>query len=175
MTRRHKISLILAVSIATCAGVVVAQVKKKEDVEGRVRAAAFGYFSATVFGDTDDLAKVARHPLTIIKNGTVSSRDEKASRALLASVAERVKKSGISNADKGKILGNMIAVFDEASVQFVGANSAHLTFLMKQGAKESGDTLGTFILHRASDGLWRVFGEITDSAPVPPSYLEIPP
>ena len=53
--------------------------------------------------------------------------------------------------------------------------TAHLTFVMKLGTKESGDTLGTFLLHRSPEGMWKVIGEITDSRPVPPSYLlELP-
>src|SRR5205085_2940839 len=160
---------------AGCALAGWAQEKKREDVEGKVRAAAFGYYSSTAFGDADELMKVTRHPLTIIKDGAITQRDEKSTRGLLASVAERIKKSGLKNEDKGKILGNMIAIFDEASVQFVGASTAHLTFVMKLGTKESGDTLGTFLLHRTPEGMWKVIGEITDSRPVPPSYLlELP-
>ena len=175
MIDRRRAIAALALFFVACGATVWSQVKKQEDVEGKIRAAAFGYYSATVFGEAEDFTKVTRHPLTIIKDGAVKTRDDKASRALLASFAERIKKSGLTNVDKGKILGNMIVLFDEASVQFVGANSAHLTFLMKHGAKDSGDTLGTLLLHRTADGLWKVFGEITDSAPVPPSYLVIPP
>ena len=145
--------------------------KKTQDVEGKVRAAGFAYYLATVFGDAEGYLKASRIPLTVIKDGTITQRDEKGARALLAGIGERVRKSGITNDDKGRMAGNMIAIFDDANVQFVGANTAHLTFLIKLGPKAVGDTLGTLILHRDMTGNWRVIGEITDSSPIPPSYL----
>ena len=166
--RRIPIVVVLAGVLAAAAW---AQEKKKEDVEGKVRAAAFGYFSATALGDAESLLKVARHPLLIIKDGAVANRSEKESRNLLAGVALKLKEKAMTNEDKGKLLGTMIQVFDEASVQFVGASTAHLTFVMKFGTRETGDALNTLLLTRNPQGGWKVFGEITDSAPVPPAYL----
>ena len=152
-----------------------AQEKKREDVEGKVRAAGFGYFTATALGDAPGLMKVTRHPLLVIKDGLTGSRHEKGSRLLLSGIAERLKQSGTSNEQKGRLLGSMIQVFDEASVQFVGANTAHLTFVIKFGTREAGDKLNTLLLHRGPQGAWKVIGEITDSEPVPPTYLvELP-
>src|SRR5205814_3631317 len=89
---------------------------------------------------------------------------------MLAQIAERSKASKLTDDDRKQMVGNMIRIFEEATVQFVGANTAELTFLIRPGAKkEDGDSLGTFVLHR-SGGEWEVVMEITDSAPVPPSY-----
>jgi len=171
---RRTIPLLAMLVGAGIAG-ALAQVKQKQDEEGKIKAAAFAYYSSTVFGEIDDLLKVARHPLTIVKDGAVSRRDLKQSRALLTSVAEKMKEAGVKNEDRGRILGNMIGVFDDSSVQFVGARTAHLTFVMRFGTQQSGDSLGTLLVHRLPDGAWKVIGEITDSAPVPPSYLlEVP-
>ncbi len=82
-----------------------------------------------------------------------------------------MKGAGLSDDDRKRIVGNMVAMFDEAPVQFVGANTAELTFLIRRASKpEEGDNLGTLVLYR-SEGKWRVIAEVTDSAGVPPSYL----
>ena len=74
--------------------------------------------------DAENLLKSTRHPFIIVRDGVLLRREEKASRSLLAAVADRIKQSRISNEEKGRILGNMIALFDDASVQFVGASTA---------------------------------------------------
>jgi hypothetical protein len=168
MKRRH---ILAAGALLLLALGAWAQNKKTEDVEGKIRAAAFGYYSSMAMGDYESLSKSVRHPFIVLKDGVLTRRDEKASRVLLTEIADKVKQSRITNEDKGRILGNMIALFDDASVQFVGANTAHLTFVLKYGARDVGDSLNTLLVHKYPQGAWRVIGEITDSAPVPPSYL----
>lgn len=163
---------ILAVVLTGAAGwQALAQDKKPvRDAEGRVRAAAFGYYSSTIFGDADEHMKAARMPIQIIRDGAVTQHDEKATRALLARIVARYKAQNLTADDQKRITANMIAVFDDAAVQFIGANTATLTFLIHQGEGGSGDSLGLLVLHRKEEH-WLVIQEITDSAPIPPAYL----
>ena len=160
-----------AIAIVIAVTAFAQQKAKHANVEGEIRLASFQYYLATVFGDSDEYFKVARMPLSLLKDGVTTNRDEKASRAFLSQLADRVKARNYSNDDKSQIAKNMIALFDDASVQFVGANTAELTFLVAKGSKpEEGDRMGTFILHKES-GKWMVIMEVTDSTPIPPSYL----
>src|SRR5437773_1174367 len=108
---KHRI--VIAAVIAIAASTALAQQKaKRDDVEGQIRIACFRYYLSTVFGDSDDYFKVARMPLSILKDGAISNRDEKASRAFLSQLANRAKAKNLSNEDKSQIAKNMIALFD---------------------------------------------------------------
>ena len=136
-----------------------------------MRAAGMRYYAGMVFGDLDEYTKVSKMPLSVMRDGTITSRDEAEAKKMLGQIAERLKAAKLSDDDRKQMVGNMIRIFDEATVQFIGANTAELTFLIRPGAKkEDGDSLGTFVVHRTG-GEWKVVMEITDSAPVPPSYL----
>lgn len=144
------------------------------NMEGQIQRAGFTYYYATIFGDVDEYLKVTRMPLFVVHDGTGTYRDEKATRALLAGFAEHTKAAKLTNDDKKQILKNLITLFDQASVQFVGANTATLTFLARRGATEKeGDHLCTLTLYR-KDGTWKVISELTDSAAVPPEYVKGP-
>jgi hypothetical protein len=168
--QRHRIAITVLIAIGATAA-IAQQKAKRDDVEGQIRLTSFRYYLSTVFGDGDDYFKVVRMPLAVLKDGAISNRDEKASRVFLSQLAERAKGKNFSNEDKSQIAKNMITLFDEASVQFIGANTAELTFPIAKGSKpEDGDRMGTFVLHK-ENGKWMIIMEVTDSAPVPQSYL----
>ncbi len=124
-----------------------------------------------VYGDANEYLKAKRMPLLVMRDGALTNRTEAETRALLAGFAERQKKTHPSDDDQKRLAAAMIAIFDDASIEFVGADTALLTFIVKHGAKESdGDSLATIVLHRAGRQ-WKVIEEITDSAAVPAAYL----
>ncbi len=146
--------------------------KAADDVEGQVRRAAFQYYVTTILGEADEHLKVARMPLSVVRDGVIQTRDEKSARALLAGFEERMKASKTADEDRKEIVKSVIGIFEEASIQFVGANTAGLTFLIRRGKTEKeGDHLGTLTLYR-KNGQWKVISEVTDSSPVPPEYLK---
>jgi hypothetical protein len=151
----------------------MAQEKKAaEAMESQVRRAGFQYYVTTLLGAADEHLKVAKMPLTVVRDGVSQIRDEKAARALLAGFAERLKASKTPDEDKQVIVKGVIPIFDEASIQFVGSNTANLTFLVRHGKTEKeGEYLATLTLFR-KDGGWKVISEVTDSTPVPPEYLK---
>lgn len=167
--RRAAVTVSLLLTLALTAW---AQDKKAhEATEGKVRAASFRYYISTVLGDAGEYVKVTRHPLHLVHDGVSGQRDEKATRALLAKFAERFKAAKVPEEDRKKLVSSAITTFDDASVQFIGANTASLTFLSRPGKDEkSGDFLVTLLLYR-KDEAWQVIEEITDSTAVPPSYL----
>ncbi|MCC6729869.1 MAG: hypothetical protein IT208_11085 [Chthonomonadales bacterium] len=141
-------------------------------MEGQVRAAAFRYYAGTVLGDFATYQSATRFPLAVVRAGTLTTRDEKQAREMVERIAERNKAANLSDADRRTIGANMLRLFDGASVQFVGADTAAVTFTIRPATKERpGDVLGHLLLHRR-DGAWRVIFEVTDPAPVPPSYVE---
>jgi hypothetical protein len=162
---------------AVCLGLAAwAQAKKAgegpEQVEGQVRKAAFQYYATMILGAADEHLKVTRMPLYVVRDGVGENRDEKATRTLLNGFAERMKAAKTTDEDKKEIVKNVIGIFDEASIQFVGSNTAALTFLIHHGKTEKeGDHLGTLMLYK-KDGAWKVISEVTDSTAVPPEYLK---
>jgi hypothetical protein len=165
----------IGAALVACAigGVAWAQEKKAaEAMETQVRRAGFQYYVTTLLGAADEHLKVARMPVTVIRDGVISSRDATATRALLAGFTERLKASKTPDEDKQAIVKAVIPIFDEASIQFIGANTASLTFLVRRGKTEKdGEYLAMLTLFR-KDGDWKVISETTDSAAVPPEYLK---
>jgi hypothetical protein len=165
----------LSAALVACAlgGTAWAQEKKAADaMETQVRRAGFQYYVTTLLGAADEHLKVARMPITVIRDGVITSRDAEATRKLLAGFAERLKASKSPDEDRQAIVKGVIPIFDEASIQFVGANTASITFLVRQGKTEKeGDYLANLTLFRRN-GDWKVIAETTDSAPVPPDYLK---
>jgi hypothetical protein len=119
---------------------------------------------------------VTRLPLFVIRDGIGSYRDEKQTRAMLAAFAKNIQNTKLGAEDKKQMGANMIAKFEEASVQFIGADTAAVTFELQRGTKPGeGDKLGHLILYRA-EGRWQVIAEVTDSKAIPPEYLlDVPP
>ncbi|MGC8666601.1 MAG: hypothetical protein ACP5VE_00600 [Chthonomonadales bacterium] len=174
MTRTRLLRIAVPAGCILLGGTLAWARQKQKSAEDQVRAAAFRYYAGTIFGDADTCLAVSRMPLYIVRDGAFTLRDDKGTRALLASIAQRMKEHPLSDDDRKRVTANMIAVFDEASIQFIGANTAACTFLLRKGTKDNeGDNLATLLLHRQADK-WRVIEEITDSAPVPPSYLQAP-
>lgn len=168
--KRTYIVMALALTIAAVVGARAQEKRAEADMEGQVRQAGFRYYAGMVFGDAEECLKATRLPLYTVRDGVGSHQDEKAIRALLTRTAERAK--AFSDEERKQISGNMLAIFEEASVQFIGANTASLTFLVRPGRKEGeGDSLATLLLHR-KEGRWLVIAEVTDSAPIPPDYLK---
>jgi hypothetical protein len=170
--RRYKRGGLCALILCALALSAWAQQKKSgEEMENQVRRAGFSYYATTVFGDADGHLKVTRMPLYAVRDGAGAFRDEKQTRALLAKFADNLKAANVSGEDRSRMMSNMIAIFDTASIQFIGANTASLTFLVRRGKDpKTGDSLGTLILHR-KENQWQVIAEFTDSAPVPPDSL----
>lgn len=174
MTRARLLGVAAVAGCAAFIGAAAWARQQHKNAEDQVRAAAFRYYAGTIFGDADTCLAVCRMPLYVVRDGAFTTRDEKAARALLASIAQRMKQHPLSEDDRKRVTANMIGVFDEASIQFIGANTASCTFLLHKGTKANeGDSLATVILHRKDDQ-WRVIEEITDSAPIPPAYLQTP-
>ena len=165
----------MAVGAAACAIGAAAwgQEKRAADaMESQVRRAGFQYYVTTLLGAADEHLKAARMPLQVVRDGAVSSRTEMAMRSLLAGFAERLKSSKTPDEDRKAILDSVIPIFDEASIQFIGSNTANLTFLVRRGKTEKdGEYLATLTLYRKA-GEWKVIAETTDSTPVPPEYLK---
>lgn len=139
---------------------------------GQLKGVALRYYNGTVFGDVESYLKVTRMPLSLVRDGVVSSRSEVETRAFLGKLAERNKQSKLTDEERGRITGNMLALIEDATIEFIGASTASLTFMVKPPEKEGdGPRLLTLILHR-KDGVWRVIQEISDSTPVPAEYLK---
>lgn len=173
MNRVRNRMLVLA-ALGTIAGVGAwAQAKKVgEEMDGQIRRAGFEFYSGMVFGDADMYLKATRMPLYVVRDGIGTTRDEKVTRALLTRLGERFTAGKVSDDERKEMVKNMIALFDEASIQYVGSNTAQLTFLVKRGATaKEGDLLATLSLYR-KDGQWKVISETTDSTPVPPEYVK---
>src|SRR5947208_734380 len=124
-------AVICGVLVCLLAAGVWAQEKKKADMEGQVRAAGFRCFAGNVLGAFDEIAASVRFPLIVVRDGVVKNREEAESRALTARTAENIKKANLSEDDRKHMSANMVGIFDEASVQFIGANTATITFLIK--------------------------------------------
>jgi hypothetical protein len=174
--KRKPFVVVLAVT-ATVGMSAWSQVKKSETrVEDQIRQTCFRYYFGVVFGDEEEYRKVTRLPLFVIRDGIGSYRDEKQTRAMLAAFAKNIQNTKLGAEDKKQMGANMIAKFEEASVQFIGADTAAVTFELQRGTKPGeGDKLGHLILYRA-EGRWQVIAEVTDSKAIPPEYLlDVPP
>ncbi len=171
MKRTFAIMLLCFMVIASA----FAQAKKNaEPVEGQVKKACFHYYAGLIFGQIDEYLKGVKPPLIVIRDGNSATKDEKSLRAMIFPMGEKMRNSGLTDTDKATMLKNMLTTFDEADVQFIGADTAALTFLIKHDQKTSADTLCTLIVHRvdAATGVWKVIEEITDSKPVPLDYMK---
>ncbi|MBM3493426.1 MAG: hypothetical protein FJX72_03745 [Armatimonadetes bacterium] len=153
--------------VALVAVAALARQATGEDDEKKVRLAAFRYYSGMVLGDADLCAGSVAFPLHTVRNGSGTQRDEKALRALVTEIAKRSKSADLTADQRKQVLSNMLAVFDSAAIQFVGGDTAAVTFAVKPAAtRESGDVLAHLVLHRSS-AKWRVIAEFTDSKPTP--------
>ncbi len=162
---------ILATGALLAAGAWAQEKKQAQDVEGQIKAACLRYYAGTLFGSAPEFFAVTRTPLIVVRDGVLKQRTESESKELLASIAEQIKSRNLGEEDRKLITGNIIAMLDDAPVQYVGANTAEITILLHKGKKpDEGDNLGTLVLYR-SGGQWKVIEEVTDTAPVPPAYL----
>jgi hypothetical protein len=163
---------VLALMTAVAAGAcwALAQAKAQTEEE-KVRDVAREYYFATVTGSSDRCVATVRLPMTVISNGLVSSRSETQLRGLLARVAAKANAKPLTAADRARVDERIRAMFEEADVTFVGADTASVDFLVRAGTKpEDGDLIAMLLLYRTSRN-WRVIAEIHDSNPVPRSYL----
>lgn len=169
--KRHSLFLLPAACMLVAG--VWAQVRETgQKVENQIRQAAFGFFVGSAFGDADPYFKAARMPLLVVRDGVGTPRDEKAARTLLTANAARMKAANYNEEDRKRIIGNMIGLIDDSSVQFIGANTATLAFPLRPATKpDEPESMIELVLHR-KDGRWQVIAEITDSAPIPPEYLK---
>ena len=140
------------------------------DTENQVRKIGFSYYSGTLFGDATDYFKAVKSPVQVMRDGVITVLTEKKARTMLESSAQNITKAGFTEEERKRLSLNMLAVFEGASIQFIGANTATITFLIRPDAAK-GDSMGVLVLIRKA-GLWQVIEEITDSVPVPASYLK---
>ena len=166
--------LVLFLVAALGVGAVTQQKKNAEVIENQIKKSCFHYYVGMIFGQADEYMKGVKPPLTVIRDGVVTKKDERDLKSMLFSMGERMKNAAIADTEKAVMLKNMLTTFEQADVQYVGADTAMLTFLIKHDAKANSDSLCTLIVHRedAANGLWKVISEITDSKPVPPEYVK---
>jgi hypothetical protein len=171
---RKRASLLTVGALCVVALGAWAQAKSVGDqVEDQIRRGAFHYYFGTVLGNAEEYLAGTRLPLYVVRNGVGTYKDEKAARAELAQFAEKLKAVNLSEDDRKQMVSNLIRTLDEASIQFVGANTATLTFLVRHDER-AGDQMCTLTLYRpdVKAGTWKVIAELTDSAPIPPSYIK---
>lgn len=166
------------IALALCAAVAGAWAQEKKtalQIEGEVRQTGFRYYYGMLFGDIEEYLRVTRMPLYVVRDGVGIHRSEKDTRALLSRLAAQIKTKELPAEERKQIIGRMITTFDEARIEYIGANTATLTFLIRPAAKEGeGDLICSLLLYRKNDR-WQVISEVTDSAPVPPGYLVTEP
>ncbi len=165
-------SLVTLVCVAAVTASYAQQKAAQADaVDDKVRAASFKYFLSMMLGDMDLYLTVTRSPVTTITDGVSSSRAEPAARKLLDAASVKSGLRSLPPDESKRVIETALQNLEEAHVQFIGADTASITFLLKSGSKpEEGDRLGQFLLCRRADG-WKVIGEVTDSKAVPPAYL----
>lgn len=148
--------------------VALARYQDDREDEKRVRQAAFAYYSSVVLGDVEGCARAAMAPFVVVRDGKPTIRTVEQLKATVEAVARRSQVANLSKEEKERIASNMLRVFDDADIRFIGRDTATVVFLLRPAAKSGeGDWLGELLLAR-SEGRWRVFGEITDSKPAPP-------
>lgn len=167
----------IAVSLAAlllAGGVIIGRALQDASKEEQaVRKAAFAYYSSIILGDTAECLKAARTPLVRVRDGKASLLDTDALRRLVADVGKRASVSNLPQETRQRVVGNMLRVFDEADIRFIGAATASVVFLVRPAARKGeGDWLGELVLGHTADG-WRVVAEISDSKPAPP-MLDVP-
>src|SRR2546423_2989292 len=96
------------------------QKKPGSEVQGAVKAAGLRFYLGTLFGDATEYLKVARMPLCVIRDGTITHRNEKETRDLLAGFADRNKKASLTDDDRKRITSNAIAVLEDSGIEFLG-------------------------------------------------------
>lgn len=148
------------------------------DVEKQVRDAAFRFYSSSVLGDFLGYASATRFPVRVLRDGAGTVRDEAACKTLLAKLAAGLKARGIDDAARARLTQAMVAVFEDAAIEFVGANTATVTFPVRAGSPgRGGELLCQVVLYRTA-AKWQVIEEITDSVPIPANFggpLQPPP
>lgn len=170
-TRVMVLSAAVAVCLAALAGHLVRAQNAADQQWARdekaIRETAFRYYAGLVLGDADMCVGAIAFPLYSLRNGAGALRDEKAVRALVAEVARRRSGTPLSDEDRKQVFANMLAVFEDADIRFVGGDTASVVFVVKPPAsKDSGETLAELVLYRKA-GKWSVVVEITDSKPTP--------
>lgn len=138
----------------------------KEDKE--IRRAGFTYYSSTVLGDAQECMKVIRLPLVAIRDGTVRLHTADSFRTMVADVGKKTGVARLSEEARKEIIQNMLRVFDDADIRFLGARTASLTFVVRPApSRDVGDMLAELVLCKTGDK-WLVVAEVTDSKPAPP-------
>lgn len=161
-------------ALAVCGALYAQSAKPADDPEPEIRRAAFAYYFGMATGDADGVMRSSVAPVHVLRDGVMAPRDEKKLRGLLDGVAQRLVATGVTPDERGKMASRAVAVVDAAALEYIGANTATVTLVVRAGAtKTEGDLMMELVLHQ-SGGKWRVVQEITDSAAVPPSRLEMP-
>lgn len=157
---------LLAAGVALVRGQSAADQQWARD-EKAIREAAFRYYAGLVLGDADMCVGAVAFPLYALRNGAGAMRDEKAMRALIAEVSRRRSGAALSDDERKQVFANMLAVFDDADIRFVGGDTASVVFVVKPPtSRETGETLAELVLYRKA-AKWSVVIEVTDSKPTP--------
>jgi hypothetical protein len=174
-SRRRWIVAALCVTLVAAACWAIAQVRAQAE-EDKVRATAREYYAATAAGDVSRCLAATHLPMTVISNGVATSRSEAQLRTLLARVAAQTGATPLTAEERARVEQRVQGMFNEAEITFTGADTAIALFpLPTVGSKQqNGDLIGLLILHRLGSD-WRVIAEVSDSAPVPRSYLKEEP
>lgn len=169
MHLRTTIASIAVVALATFCGWSYAQHNADQE-EARIRKTAVSYYTSMIFADIEAFKVNTRSPLAVIRDGTTTLRTEAQSQAVLHDLKVQRAVKPITDDDRKLIQSRIQALFDEADIQFIGANTATITFLMHPAdpSKKEGESLCMLVLYRKDDR-WLVTSEVTDSAPLPPT------
>ncbi|MEP6754175.1 MAG: hypothetical protein ABJA67_01640 [Chthonomonadales bacterium] len=154
--------------------VVWAQGKAATDMESQIRKATFSYYIGLILGEPDEYFKGVKTPLLVTNDGVSQPRDEKYLRDMIGTIKKRTSAAKFTDDDRKNIVKNIFGAVDDSSVQFVGADTATISFVVQHDEKKMSDRMCSLLLHREGKDKpeWKIIQEITDSKPVPPEYLK---
>lgn len=142
--------------------------------EKQIRQAAFRYYAGMVLGDESMCIGAVKFPMYSVRNGTGKLVDEKSLRAVTAEVNRRRATANLTEEERKNIATNILMVFDEAAIQFIGGDTASVVFVVRPArSPQVGDVLAQLVLYRSA-GKWRVIAEFTDSKPTPALGEDVP-
>ncbi len=173
LTAAIVVGLTCAAGLWLSAGMPARQLTPEQD-EKQIRQAAFRYYAGMVLGDETMCVEAVGFPFYSVRNGSGTLRDEKSLRSIVAEVNRRRQSAKLTDDERKRIAANVLIVFDQASIQFIGGDTASVVFVVRPAPnRQTGDVLAQLVLHRRADK-WRVIAEFTDSKPAPPLSAEPP-
>ena len=168
------IVVLVSVSVAVSAAVWAQAKIVADNMESQVKKATFNYYFGLVLGEQEEYFKGVRLPLIVTLDGKSVARDEVYLKEMIATIHKKNQSAKLTPDDRGVIAKNVVATIDDSPVQFVGAGTAVISFLVQHNEKTMADRFCTLLLHRGGveKPEWKVIQEVTDGKPVPPEYLK---